>query len=124
MYDGVPNLATVFGYTNASWTLKCDLTCEYVCRVLNHMTAKGLRQATPRNHDPAIEPQPWLDFSSGYVTRAMAAWPKQGSKAPWRLHQNYAMDLMSLKYARLEDGTLKFSNPAPAKAKTRETVAA
>ena len=124
MYDGVPNLATVFGYTNASWTLKCDLTCEYVCRVLNHMTAKGLRQATPRNDDPAIEPQPWLDFSSGYVTRAMAAWPKQGSKAPWRLHQNYAMDLMSLKYAKLEDGTLKFSNPTPAKAKTRETVAA
>ena len=111
MYEDVPNLATVFGYTNASWTLKCDLTCEYVCRLLNHMTRKGLRQVTPRNHDPDIEHQPWLDFSSGYVQRAMEKFPKQGSKAPWRLHQNYALDLMSLKYAKLEDGTLEFSNP-------------
>jgi monooxygenase len=124
MYEDVPNLATVFGYTNASWTLKCDLTCEWVCRLLNHMSRTGLRQATPRNDDPNIERQPWLDFSSGYVQRAMERFPKQGSKAPWRLHQNYAMDLMSLKYAKLEDGTLEFSNPKPAKAKARETVAA
>ena len=124
MYEDVPNLATVFGYTNASWTLKCDLTCEWVCRLLNHMSRTGLRQATPRNDDPNIEHQPWLDFSSGYVTRAMERFPKQGSKAPWRLHQNYAMDLMSLKYAKLEDGTLEFSNPKPAKAKAREPVAA
>jgi hypothetical protein len=107
----------VFGYTNASWTLKADLTCEYVCRVLNHMKATGQRQVTPRNDDPNIERQPWLDFSSGYVQRAMASFPKQGSKAPWRLHQNYAMDLMSLRYARLADGVLEFSNPAKARAK-------
>ena len=117
MYEGVPNLATVFGYTNASWTLKADLTCEYVCRVLNQMTRTGLRQVTPRNDDPDIERQPWLDFSSGYVQRAMASFPKQGSKAPWRLHQNYAMDLMSLRYAKLADGALEFSNPAKARAK-------
>jgi cation diffusion facilitator CzcD-associated flavoprotein CzcO len=117
MYEDIPNLATVFGYTNASWTLKADLTCEYVCRVLNHMKATGQRQVTPRNDDPNIERQPWLDFSSGYVQRAMASFPKQGSKAPWRLHQNYAMDLMSLRYARLADGTLEFSNPAKARAK-------
>jgi monooxygenase len=124
MYEGVPNLASAFGYTNASWTLKCDLTCEYVCRLLNHMKKTGLRQVTPHNNDPAIERQPWLDFSSGYVRRAMEKFPKQGSKAPWRLHQNYAMDLMGLRYARLEDGVLEFSNPRPAQVKARETVAA
>ncbi len=124
MYEGTPNLASAFGYTNASWTLKCDLTCEYVCRLLNHMQKTGLRQATPRNHDPDIERLPWLDFSSGYVTRAMEKFPKQGSKAPWKLHQNYALDLMSLRYARLEDGSLEFSNPEPAKVKARETAAA
>jgi cation diffusion facilitator CzcD-associated flavoprotein CzcO len=126
MYEGVPNLASAFGYTNASWTLKCDLTCEYVCRLLNHMKKAGLRQVTPRNHDPDIERLPWLDFSSGYVRRAMDRFPKQGSKAPWKLHQNYALDLMSLRYAKLEDGALEFSNPRPsnAKVKAREKVAA
>ncbi|MFL5297861.1 MAG: flavin-containing monooxygenase [Phenylobacterium sp.] len=128
MYEGVPNLASAFGYTNASWTLKCDLTCEYVGRLLNHMQATGLRQATPRNTDPAMERLPWLDFSSGYVQRAMAKFPKQGSKAPWKLHQNYALDLMSLRYAKLEDGALEFSNPAPTqtgvKPRARERMAA
>jgi monooxygenase len=124
MYEDVPNLASAFGYTNASWTLKCDLTCEYVCRLLNHMRRTGLRQVTPHNDDPAIERQPWLDFSSGYVQRAMEKFPKQGSKAPWKLHQNYALDLMSLRYAKLEDGVLTFSNPRSAKAKARATVAA
>jgi monooxygenase len=122
MYEDVPNLASSFGYTNASWTLKCDLTCEYVCRLLNHMQRTGLRQVTPHNDDPDIERQPWLDFSSGYVQRAMEKFPKQGSRAPWKLHQNYAMDLMSLRYAKLADGTLVFSNSKPAKA--QEKVAA
>ncbi|WP_334161704.1 flavin-containing monooxygenase [Phenylobacterium sp.] len=111
MYEGVPNLASAFGYTNASWTLKCDLTCEYVTRLLNHMRKTGLRQATPRNTDPGIGTAPWLDFSSGYVTRAMDKFPKQGTRAPWKLHQNYAMDLMTLRYAKLEDGVMEFSNP-------------
>ncbi len=112
MYSDVPNLASSFGYTNASWTLKCDLTCEYVCRVLNHMDATGTRQATPRVTDPTIEPQPWLDFSSGYVQRSIGQFPKQGSKAPWKLHQNYALDLMNLKFAKVDDGVLEFSKPA------------
>jgi monooxygenase len=124
MYDGVPNLASSFGYTNASWTLKCDLTCEYVCRVLNHMTKTKTRQATPRNDDPTIGHEPWLDFSSGYVRRAMEKFPKQGTRAPWKLHQNYARDLMSLKYAKIEDGVLEFSNRKPAGVKAREKVAA
>jgi hypothetical protein len=111
MYEGVPNLASAFGYTNASWTLKCDLTCEYICRLLNHMKRTGRRQVTPINEDPDVTFQPWLDFSSGYVQRAMAKFPKQGSKPPWRLHQNYALDLLSLRYAKLEDGVLRFTNP-------------
>jgi len=126
MYEGVPNLASSFGYTNASWTLKCDLTCEYVSRLLNHMKATRTRQVTPRNSDPDIEMRPWLDFSSGYVQRAMAKFPKQGSKAPWKLHQNYALDLMNLRYAKLDDGVLEFSNPIPrrnsAAAKVKEAA--
>ena len=113
MYEGVPNLVSVFGYTNASWTLKCDLTCAYVCRILNHMRAKGLRQVAPVNTRGDVGELPWLDFSSGYVTRAMADFPKQAAKAPWKLNQNYALDLMSLRYQGLEDGVLTFSNPAP-----------
>jgi cation diffusion facilitator CzcD-associated flavoprotein CzcO len=112
MYEGVPNLASSFGYTNASWTLKCDLTCEYVCRLLNHMKATGMRQCTPRNKDPSIEHQPWLTFTSGYVTRAMERFPKQGDKKPWRLNQNYALDLLMLRYSPIEDGAMEFSNPA------------
>ena len=126
MYEGVPNMASSFGYTNASWTLKCDLTCEYVGRLLNHMKAKGLRQVTPAPRDTDVAELPWLDFSSGYVTRAMGKFPKQGSRAPWKLHQNYALDLMSLRYSKLEDGVLTFSNPTArrnsAAAKVREAA--
>ena len=114
MYSGVPNLASSFGYTNASWTLKCDLTCEYVCRLLNHLERTGLRQVTPRRNDPTITEEPWLDFSSGYVQRSIAAFPKQGNKAPWKLHQNYARDIIALRLGKLDDGVLEFSNPGPA----------
>ena len=114
MYSDVPNLATSFGYTNASWTLKCDLTCEYVCRLLNHMEKTGTRQCTPRNTDPTMGEEPWLDFSSGYVQRTVAMFPKQGTKAPWKQHQNYALDLMILKYSGVADGAMVFSNPKPA----------
>jgi len=125
MYDGVPNLASFFGYTNASWTLKADLTAEYVCRLLNHMKKTGMRQATPRNDDPTVEQRPWLDFTSGYVQRSIGKFPKQGSKAPWKLHQNYALDIMLLRHAKVDDGVMEFSNPAStASAKPRERVAA
>ncbi|HEY4344707.1 MAG TPA: NAD(P)/FAD-dependent oxidoreductase [Parvibaculum sp.] len=113
MYSDVPNLASSFGYTNASWTLKCDLTCEYVCRLLNHMDKTGTRQCTPHNADPTVTEEPWLDFSSGYVQRAIGKFPKQGSKAPWKLYQNYALDIVSLKYGKVEDGAMEFSNPKP-----------
>jgi monooxygenase len=109
MYSGVPNLASAFGYTNASWTLKCDLTCAYVCRLLNYMDAHGYRQCTPRNRGPKIQEQPFIDFSSGYVQRAAAILPKQGSKAPWKLYQNYLLDLITLKFGAVEDGAMEFS---------------
>jgi cation diffusion facilitator CzcD-associated flavoprotein CzcO len=108
MYSDVPNLASSFGYTNASWTLKCDLTCGYVCRLLNHMQAHGHRQCTPRRSDPTITEEPWIDFTSGYVQRSLATFPKQGSRAPWRLHQNYALDLLMLRYGQIADGTMEF----------------
>ncbi|MGH7897939.1 MAG: flavin-containing monooxygenase [Candidatus Binatia bacterium] len=114
MLSGVPNCAAALGYTNASWTLKCDLTCEYVCRLLNYMSARGYRRATPENRDPTIEPVPFIDFSSGYVQRAIHKFPKQGSKAPWRLYQNYALDIVALRYGTLEDGSLVFSGAPPA----------
>ncbi len=108
MLDGVPNLAMTFGYTNASWTLKCDLTCGYVCRLLNHMDEHGFVQCTPHNHDGEIAEQPWIDFSSSYVLRAIDRFPKQGSRAPWRLYQNYALDILTLKFGAIEDGTMQF----------------
>ncbi len=109
MYSDMPNFAMVSGYTNASWTLKADLVCEYVCRLLNHMQKNGLRQCTPRLDDPDMERLPWVDFSSGYIQRAVDKFPKQGARRPWRLHQNYAMDLMSLRYGSVRDKAMVFS---------------
>jgi cation diffusion facilitator CzcD-associated flavoprotein CzcO len=108
MFSDVPNMASSFGYTNASWTLKCDLTCEYVCRLLNHMQKLGLRQCMPRNVDPSLAEEPWIDFSSGYVQRSLHQLPKQGSKLPWKLHQNYAFDIMMLRWGSVDDGVMEF----------------
>src|SRR5258708_34496715 len=71
MYSDVPNLASSFGYTNASWTLKCDLTCAYVCRLLNYMDRHGYKQCMPRNVDPSITELPSLNFSYAYVKRSI-----------------------------------------------------
>ena len=107
MLSGVPNLAIAFGYTNASWTLKIDLTCERVCRMLNHMTAKGQDYCVPT--PPAdLETVPMLDFSSSYVQRAMAHLPQQGIKSPWRTYQNYVQDMLTIRFGKLEDGALVF----------------
>jgi cation diffusion facilitator CzcD-associated flavoprotein CzcO len=122
MLGGVPNLAVAFGYTNASWTLKADLTSAYVCRLLNHMDERGYVSCAARV-DPAMDTQPFIDFSSGYVQRAIDRFPKQGSKAPWRLYQNYALDIFSLRYGALEDGTLHFRSRDSSRA-AREPVAA
>jgi monooxygenase len=109
MLSGVPNFAFAIGYTNASWTLKCDLTCEYVCRLLNHMDAHGYDYCMPVNKDPSIKGEPFIDFSSGYVQRAIDQFPRQGQRAPWRLYQNYALDIIALRMRPLEDGVLEFS---------------
>jgi monooxygenase len=109
MLSGVPNMAMALGYTNASWTLKCDLTCEYVCRLLNHMDERGYAKCVPENHDPSVVEQPIIDFSSSYVLRSIDEFPKQGSKMPWRLYQNYPRDILSLKFGAIEDGAMRFS---------------
>jgi monooxygenase len=116
MLSGVPNFASAMGYTNASWTLKADLTCEYVCRVLNYMEKRGYDQVVPKNDDPTIQPVPFIDFSSGYIQRAIDKFPKQGSRSPWKLHQNYALDIVALRFGTLEDGALQFTRNAPAEA--------
>jgi cation diffusion facilitator CzcD-associated flavoprotein CzcO len=108
MISDVPNLAFAIGYTNASWTLKCDLTSRYVCRLLNHLGAKHFTSCTPRR-DPSVAEVPMLTFTSGYVQRSIAKFPKQGSIAPWKLYQNYALDLVTLKYGKLDDGSLQFA---------------
>ena len=109
MYSEIPNLASAFGYTNASWTLKADLTAEYVCRLLNFMDARGYDYCTPRRRDPSITEEPAITFTSGYIQRASDILPKQGSKKPWKLHQNYALDLLNLRFARVDDGTMEFT---------------
>jgi cation diffusion facilitator CzcD-associated flavoprotein CzcO len=112
MLSGVPNMAMVLGYTNASWTLKCDLTCKYVCRLLNHMGRHGYLQCVPER-DPQVAEEPFIDFSSGYVLRSIDDFPKQGSEAPWQLHQNYALDMLQLRFSAIEDGALRFSGRGP-----------
>lgn len=108
MYGGVPNLASAFGYTNASWTLKCELTAAYVCRLLNYMDAKGYVSCTPRR-DPTMREAPALDLTSGYVLRGSAVLPKQGTRAPWRTYQNYLADMMALRFGTVADGTMRFA---------------
>ena len=108
MFSGIPNFAQAFGYTNASWTLKCELTAKYVCRLLNHMTKRGYAYCTPKR-PPGMSEEPGLDFKSGYVQRALDVLPKQGPASPWRNHQNYAADMMALRFARVADGTMEFS---------------
>jgi monooxygenase len=111
MMSGVPNFASVFGYINASWTLKADLICNYVCRLLNFMDRNGLRQVTPNPLGESAVAPFVENFSSGYIQRALASWPKQGQKKPWRVYQNYFRDTVSLKWTRVDDEALEFSNP-------------
>jgi len=109
MFSDIPNMASAFGYTNASWTLKADLTAEYVCRLLNYMDIRKYASCTPRRRDPEIAEEPFVNFSSGYFQRSIASLPKQGSKKPWKLYQNYALDLISLRFGTVDDGTMEFA---------------
>jgi monooxygenase len=108
LYSGVPNLASAFGYTNASWTLRSELTCEYVCRLLNHMQRTGYQYCLPKLDDRIVQPKTWLNLKSGYIERSAAHWPKQGSRGPWRLPQNYLLDLAALRFSPVDDGVLQF----------------
>src|SRR5581483_556592 len=123
LYSDIPNLASVFGYTNASWTLKAELISGYVCRLLNHMQRHGYAQCTPRNEDATLERLPPVDLSSGYFQRAMDKLPRQGSRKPWRIYQNYIRDLIALRWAPLEDGVLELrAQPAPRNAELSAAV--
>jgi cation diffusion facilitator CzcD-associated flavoprotein CzcO len=111
-YSDVPNLASTFGYINASWTLRSDLTAEYVCRLLNHMRKKGVVQCTPRlrEQDQNMKERPWIDgFSSGYMQRMMHRMPRQGDHEPWINPQNYRRDKKMFKHSPIDDGVMQFS---------------
>jgi cation diffusion facilitator CzcD-associated flavoprotein CzcO len=111
MMSGVPNFASVFGYINASWTLKADLICAYVCRLLNFMEKRGARQVVPASNGETAATTFVEHFSSGYMQRGLASCPKQGFRPPWRVHQNYLRDVISLGGSRFDNGALEFSNP-------------
>ena len=107
MLSDMPNSVMTFGYTNASWTLKADLTAAWVCRLLNHMDRKGQAIAVVRR-DPGVEAEPFLSFTSGYVQRAQALLPRQGARRPWQVYQNYLQDMLTIRFGRIADGVMRF----------------
>ena len=116
MLSGVPNFALALGYTNASWTLRVDLTSAYVCRLIEHLDRHGYQAVTPVP-PPSGPLRPLIDLKSGYVLRALDRLPKQGAGHPWRLHQNYPRDLLMLRHGRIDDEGVRFSRaPVPAAA--------
>jgi cation diffusion facilitator CzcD-associated flavoprotein CzcO len=111
-YSGVPNLGSVFGYINASWTLRADLICTYVCRLLNHMDKTGNEICTPelRESDKDMPERPWIDsFTSGYMERSMHKFPRQSDREPWINPQNFKRDKKMFRKSPLEDGAMRFS---------------
>jgi cation diffusion facilitator CzcD-associated flavoprotein CzcO len=109
MLSNVPNCAICVGYTNASWTLRADLSSKYVCRLINYMERFGYKQCVPRNDDPTLRPKSLLGLNSGYVQRGIDRFPKQGSKRPWVVRQNYLVDLIATEFGAIDDGTMVFS---------------
>ena len=108
----MPNLASSFGYINASWTLRADLTCQYVCRLLNHMTETRTQICTPRlrSEDRDMPMRPWVeDFSSGYFQRMLPVMPKQGDREPWLNNQDYKKDKKALRKDPVNDGVMRFT---------------
>jgi len=108
MFSDVPNLAMSIGYINASWTLKCDLIAEYVCRLIKHMDEHGYEICTPRLDDPNMPREPLLDLRAGYVQRSMQKFPKGGNRVPWKLHQNYIRDILTMRRRPVDDGVMEF----------------
>lgn len=109
MYRDIPNLASSFGYINASWTLKCELIAQHVCRLLNYMDQHAYTQCTPRLQDHLIAEEPMMGLTSGYMQRARDTMPRQSARKPWKMHQNYLRDLLSLRFNMMNDGTLEFT---------------
>lgn len=116
LLEGLPNIGFAFGYTNASWTLKIDLTHEYLCRLLNYMDRVEMHKVVPVNRDPRVRPIDFLDFQSGYIQRALHTLPRMGNRYPWKLVQSYPMDLAMLRLGKLADGKLQFSRASKANA--------
>jgi len=114
MLSGLPNMAYTVGYTNASWTLKADLVSEYVCRLLNYMDANGFDTVVVEHPGSAVEERPFMEFTPGYVLRVLDELPKQGSRTPWRLNQNYLRDIRLIRHGKMADEGLRFAKrPAP-----------
>lgn len=114
MISGVPNFAYVFGYVNASWTLKADLIAEYVCKLLKHMDENGYSSCTPVQPDASIERRPLLDFDAGYIQRAVGEFPRQGAENPWQVRMSYLSDLISLRTVDFDDTNLEYSGTVAA----------
>ena len=109
MFSGIPNFALAIGYTNASWTLKAELSCLYVCRLLNYMDRRKFRSAVPNFIEGALAEQPMVSLSSGYVQRAISDLPKQGVERPWTLRNNFPRDSVFMRFGKVDDGTMRFS---------------
>jgi len=114
MLSGLPNLAYTVGYTNIGWTLKADLVSEFVCRLLNHMDANGFDTVVPEHPGPDVDERPFMEFTPGYVLRSLQELPKQGSRVPWRLNQNYLRDIGLIRRGKVDDEGLRFAKkPVP-----------
>ncbi|MEV7043185.1 NAD(P)/FAD-dependent oxidoreductase [Amycolatopsis sp. NPDC051061] len=110
MFGGVPNLAWCVGYTNNSWTLRADLTSQYVCRLLGYLDRRGYAYCAPdaASASTAGRPRPIVDLASGYIKRAAPGLPKQGERRPWMMRQNYLLDLADMRFTRVDDGVMRF----------------
>jgi cation diffusion facilitator CzcD-associated flavoprotein CzcO len=124
MYRDIPNLASAFGYVNASWTLKCELIAQHICRLLNYMDRHAYTSCTPRLQDPSIARSPMMGLTSGYMQRAHETMPRQGTRSPWKMHQNYLRDLVSLRLSAVNDGTMEFGRCTDQSAQPATTRAA
>jgi len=124
MYRDIPNLASALGYVNASWTLKCELIAQHVCRLLNYMDRHAYTQCTPRLWDDSIAEEPMMGLTSGYMQRARDTMPRQSTRKPWKMHQNYLRDLLSLRFSTVNDSAMEFTrrtDHTPQKALTGKT---
>jgi len=122
MFENLPNMAMVFGYTNSSWTLKADLIGRWICRLLNTMDKKGVQQVIPRNRNRSLKRKPFIDMQSGYIKRVKNEIPLQGNRSPWKLHQNYFKDVINLRLASMDDPALEYSSPRGEIKRSAETA--